>query len=185
MDLLKDIRSHIAHRLRPLRKAKMARSAFFRKFPSGDSVFLVNSRTLIDFQRQFVYSRIPKAANSTVVATLYVEETDHDTSKSVRYLKRGEIAPVELSREQVSTLTDSFFKFTFVRNPYSRVVSCYLDKFLRPHSVGEKARRLMGMSSGSEVTFTRFLELISTDRGRLLDAHWARQTELLAFPVTA
>src|SRR5690349_21216492 len=30
---------------------------------------------------------------------------------------------------------DSWFRFAFVRNPWARVVSCFLNKFIKPHPV--------------------------------------------------
>lgn len=185
MSSLKDIKRSLGARIRPLINAQRARSPFFKKFPANGTVHLVNSRTLIDLQRRFVYSRVPKAANSTIVASLYLDAQDGEQVDSVEHLKKGRIAPAKLSERQVNEIVANFTKFTFVRNPYMRVLSCYLDKFTRPHMVGDIARQAMGLPNDAEVTFSRFLDFISTESGRQMDAHWARQTEIMAFPVVS
>jgi hypothetical protein len=177
------IKRRLALFLRPLLDAHKSRAPFFRQFPAGGAVSLVNSRTLIDTKHKFVYSRVPKAANSSVVATLYLEDDIKSLPASVEHLKCRDKRLVDLSRHEVERIEAEYCKFTFVRNPYTRLASCYLDKFKRPHPVGDRARRLMGLKGSAEVGFDQFLDFLETDRGRLLDAHWARQIELMAFPL--
>jgi hypothetical protein len=177
------IKRRLALFLRPLLDAHRSRAPFFRQFPAGGAVSLVNSRTLIDTKHKFVYSRVPKAANSSVVATLYLEDDIMCLPPSVEHLKRREKRLVDLSRREVERIDGEYCKFTFVRNPYTRLASCYLDKFRRPHPIGDKVRRLLGLKAGTEVGFDQFLDFLETDRGRLMDAHWARQVELMAFPL--
>jgi len=182
-NLPRRIKQRLGFVLRPLLDAHKSRAPFFRHFPAGGAVSLVNSRTLIDTKHKFVYSRVPKAANSSVVATLYLEDHIKSLPASVEHLKCRDKRLVDLSLHEVQRIEAEYCKFTFVRNPYTRLASCYLDKLKRPYPVGDKVRRLMGLKTDAEVSFNQFLDFLETDQGRLLDAHWARQVELMAFPL--
>lgn len=70
---------------------------------------------------------------------------------------------------------DSQFVFTFVRNPYVRVLSAFLDKiarreppvwgpFSKRHNLGER-----------EISFLEFLRLIASESPETMDIHWRPQ----------
>ncbi len=57
------------------------------------------------------------------------------------------------------------YTFSFVRNPYSRILSCYLDKFVNPNlHISKKFCATYGLQNKSEITFLDFLEnIVDTD----------------------
>lgn len=92
------------------------------------------TRVIVSEKSRLMYCPIPKAANSNWKYLIrkfegYDDYDDlpksHNTMTSgLRYL--SDYSP----REVEQLLKDpSYFKFTFVRDPYSRILSCYMDKF--------------------------------------------------------
>ena len=74
------------------------------------------------------------------------------------------------------------FRFTFVRNPYSRTLSAFLDKICRRSG---SSKGFYAWWQGSETPafgdFCRYLDA----GGLTYDIHWAPQTELLLLPIEA
>lgn len=93
----------------------------------------LNRRMAVHHGQKFVYARIPKAANSTVCSTLYKYIHGHD-APTMQAAKDFFTLPSVLSFAETAEAKRAYFKFTFVRNPYQRVLSAYLDKI----EVGDK-----------------------------------------------
>ncbi|MCV0371067.1 sulfotransferase family protein [Filomicrobium sp.] len=148
-------------------------SPFFRKYPYSGSVWIraVDKRGMIALDHGFFFNRVPKSANSTVAVALAracgVASISEDSDGN--WAKFAFKMPSALSRSEVSDF-DSTFKFTFVRNPYHRILSAYLDKV-------RTGRKTKGMSSFPE--FCRFLD----NGGLLNNAHWAPQSSILLLPI--
>lgn len=116
---------------------------------------------------RFLYNRIPKAANSTVMVNLAAHAfgVDAHADAARRMFRR----PSELSRAEADDF-DALFGFTFVRDPFVRARSAYLDKVAR--KAGE---------SGTRRSFEAFLESLRS--GALHDnSHWALQRSLFLIP---
>ena len=75
------------------------------------------------------------------------------------------------------------FSFSFVRNPYTRVLSCYRDKILgdQPHKMDvlkTLGREAEGISA--RVSFREFVEaIVSEDDPNQMDVHWTPQDHQL------
>lgn len=144
---------------------------FYRQYPyrGGVSVNSADARGCVDMDLGFFFNRIPKAANSTVVTNL-------------ARLKSGREVPSKLAKKMFRTPSalnfreaarvGSLFKFTVVRNPYTRTLSAYLDKVER-----------RALRDNKESSFRDFLQ--SLKDGKLYsNAHWAPQNALLLLPVS-
>ncbi|MFM2279184.1 MAG: hypothetical protein RLZZ444_1415, partial [Pseudomonadota bacterium] len=78
------------------------------------------------------------------------------------------------------TGSEGWFRFTFVRNPFVRVLSCYLDKIV--NSIPERMRLLpiLGLDpKAGAPDFRSFLEAIAATPLPDHDVHWAPQVWLL------
>lgn len=139
---------------------------FYRQYPYTGRVSFnsADSRGCVDMELGFFYNRIPKAANSTVVTNLarlkFGKEIPSKTAKKMFQ------TPSALHKREVARF-NGLFKFSVVRNPYTRVLSAYLDKVER-----------RALRDNKESSFREFLQ--SLKNGRLYkNAHWAPQSALL------
>lgn len=158
---------------------------FYRRYPyCGDcSLFHLNVRGAFSPLDMFFYNRIPKAANSTVSGVL-ARHSQFTRRFSDGGDKRRMLHPSQMTAAQVRALArGEVFRFTFVRNPYSRVLSAWQDKFLRDKPQRRRYAPMMECPPSEVPNFTQFCRFL--DRGGLWrDAHWAPQTSLLLLPLS-
>ena len=153
---------------------------FYRRYPYRGPLWLteVDTRGAISARDRFFFNRVPKAANSTTIAALARASAERagETVKSAKwYFQR----PLHASRHTVARIGPEFFKLTFVRNPYSRTLSAYLDKIVRRAPM---SRAFQAWNGGAEPSFAAFCRWL--DAGGLHhDIHWAPQTAILLLPV--
>lgn len=145
---------------------------FYRRYPlrSPVSVASANRRGLVDLQMGVFCSRIPKAANSTVVT--HLARLRFGQAVPSKKAKKLFLTPAHLSSTEVAKL-DSLHKFCIVRDPFSRVLSAYLDKVARPE-----------VGIDPSLSFADFLSYLEGG-GLHKNAHWAPQTDLLLLPLDA
>lgn len=79
------------------------------------------------------------------------------------------------SREYSSIEPGKTFVFSMVRNPFTRILSSYLDKIVRPGILRSQFCIRHGKDPESEITFRDFLEMIDPSV-ELFDQHWRPQT---------
>jgi len=171
---LKYISRRLTDHRRSSRSRRIAESPFYLRHPYCGPVSLesVDSRVAIDFDLRFLYNRVLKAANTTIIATLasWKGETDADPKALFR-------RPSELDPHDVQKIS-SLFKFTFVRNPYTRTLSAYLDKIAR----GKRRPIELVKQSGRAPSFEDFC--IFLEQGGLYkNPHWAPQSSVLILPL--
>lgn len=146
-------------------------------------------RIAVSPTHRFIYVRIPKAANSTISKTLasrvYPDKAtriaEEPTGNYAKGLFSNLWATRSLSRRGV---LDRFFVFIFLRNPHTRLLSAYLDKFQSGFTEAKYqwAADVLGVTSPGDVAFPQFIELL--ENGWLFeDAHWAPQVALCPFPL--
>ncbi len=79
-------------------------------------------------------------------------------------------------------IKDDNSKFTFVRNPFSRIVSCYVDKYTlprgKPEGVGVFDRYLLGIIK-KDKGFRHFVKMISLIPSNMAESHFYSQYLLL------
>ncbi|MEQ9038949.1 MAG: sulfotransferase family 2 domain-containing protein [Silicimonas sp.] len=156
-------------------------SPFFRRFPPNlETRFIVSSIRLLE-NRQAVYFRVPKAANSTVIATIMRHEGFQDLNFSTIDSFKKPLKPVtKLSRRELDDVVQNWFKFTVVRNPYTRILSAWQDK---RDLFAWLIHRRLELSSDAEITLDLFLAYLEAG-GINDDPHWARQTDVICVPIS-
>lgn len=144
---------------------------FYRRYPfnSKASIRSADDRGMVDLELGFFCNRIPKAANSTVVTNLARLKFGKDVPS--KQAKKMFLTPGRLSRAEVESF-DSLFKFTVVREPFSRTLSAYLDKIER-----------RALRAGKQSSFSDFLGALEKERYLFSNAHWAPQSALMLIPV--
>jgi dermatan 4-sulfotransferase 1 len=73
---------------------------------------------------------------------------------------------------------EAFFKFCFVRNPFTRLLSCYLDKIQRNRPQKAAILRQLGLPDhrlDAPVSFEQFVKAVVEQPAALMDVHWRAQ----------
>jgi hypothetical protein len=145
---------------------------------SEERLRIIDDRTLVSRTWRYVYVRVPKAANSSILTALFgrFPEPGLDVSD----LERAKVRATHFRNLGVGDLfrLRGYFFFSVVRNPYGRVLSAYLDKFRE----GDKHLAMYGervaAQDGGQVTFRAFCRYLAAG-GEAENAHWMRQTRIL------
>ena len=135
----------------------------------------------VSLRDHYFFHTVGKAANSTVKHVFYTMELEergrplpsvHDRAASPL------MSPYQLDEERLQEVltAKAFTRFTFVRNPYSRLLSCYLDRIAdiksRPHL---QFVRAMGKPKRYRPTFAEFIETICKQDPVDQNNHWRVQ----------
>lgn len=125
---------------------------------------------------KFIYFETPKVACSTIKTTLFKAE-----GKEIKdiHLKKNYplISPLK-AKQNMSFYFDNYFSFAFVRNPYSRILSCYLDKIIGDQKERNIRLPKLGFKSTDVISFEEFLLAVKSHLTE--DIHWMPQTILLS-----
>jgi hypothetical protein len=155
------------------------------------------SRIIVSEKSKLIYCPIPKAASSNwkyLIRKFEGLDDYFDLAKAhspeisgLRYLSDYSAAEVE------RLLADPLFlKFTFVRDPYSRAISCYLDRFQnRAEEYVRKEYRTflaelfdwhyareIALESEPRPSFSEFIDELAKQSPSEMNAHWAPQSLL-------
>lgn len=120
----------------------------------------------------FIYLNNPRVGCSTVKSELWQAITGE---KPVQGAHALEGSPFN-ARLVDAALAERAFIFTFVRNPYHRVVSAYLNKVIARHNQGWKAfARQHDVGGTGLVSFDSFVEALAAVPADLHDPQWRPQ----------
>lgn len=139
------------------------------------------SHMYISLKNRYVFHSVGKAANSTVKHFLYAEESRGTRLKYDNVHDRRAsplISPFQLSEFDLLKLIkdEAYFKFTFVRNPYSRLLSCYLDRIVPKRSTPYRELiRYLGKEVGDDISFEEFIKTICGQANNEQNNHWRLQ----------
>jgi len=158
-------------------------SPFYRRFPyrGAMDIFKLDPRGAYSPLEPFFYNRVPKAANTSITQTLFQHTSFRPNSARREHPKYQFLRPLVLSSREVDRLETEAWKFTFVRDPYSRLLSAYLDKVGRRRHQGLRFLHWAERHDQPQsfLGFCRYLEA----GGLFLDMHWAPQVEILCLPL--
>ncbi len=135
---------------------------------------LAINRIVVFPELGFAYNRIKKNANTSTVILLRelqinsIETRNHAKWNAKRYF--------DLSREEWRRIGDMHL-FIIIRDPYSRVLSAFLDKFR-----SDRYRHKYGNFELTPEGFGAFLTWLEKG-GLSRDAHWDLQTKLMMLPL--
>lgn len=140
------------------------------------------SEHFIQFQNlPLIYGRVPKVANSSVKAALtrllaQPPEEGYRTTADGLWRKGTHGETTMISAEQALLRRSSHFIFSFVRNPFDRLVSAYNNKLVENDSLSTAMQR-MGLER--QMAFRRFLEVVAATADADLDVHLLPQSSIL------
>lgn len=148
---------------------------------------------LISPDLSFMYVVVPKAANSTIKRTLWkMAGVELDDGEAMSQLHGGSgpyLGFPDLNGRKIRQVlrAPTTFRFTFVRNPYTRLASAYRQKFLQPQPYETTAYYLrnLRLPLGQTPTFETFLRSIAAQSDDHADIHWMSQTRLMLLHMTA
>lgn len=140
--------------------------------------------THISLKNKYVYFQISKSASSTVKGALQTIEVKGTGRRVINVNNRNlspHIWPSQLTEEMfISILKDpAFRKISFVRNPYTRILSCYLHRIIaEPHSASNKAlKKANAGHGGPDISFQEFVSVICEQKSSEQESHWRVQTD--------
>lgn len=128
----------------------------------------------------YLYAATAKAGSSYVLRQLQYAELDFDASKLAdephdRTLSTL-MSPLSDMDAFRTAINGGAFKFCFVRNPYSRALSCFLDKFQQDPTERTRLNPDLGFEPDKWPSFWEFLDAVRKQRQGSRDIHWETQS---------
>jgi len=157
---------------------------------------VLSAATYYSARGKYLYRAIPKCACTTVKnALIELEGLPLDPNPTRRHNKKynGFPGTDTLSEQEESDVfagrTDTF-KFTIVRDPYTRLASAYSDKILGYYSGKrgplwvnqiEKSAAAQGVGLSEKISFEEFVRVVSGQQRAEMDVHWRQQYHIARF----
>lgn len=129
------------------------------------------------------YVETPKVACTTIKRTLQFIELEGAADRMPKDVHNRGQSPLNSLANTNRLLTDyladkQFFKFCFVRNPFTRILSAYLDKLVTNQWEKNLRAPQLGFDSQADITFLDFLRRIRDQEPAEMDIHWCPQVLL-------
>lgn len=139
-----------------------------------------NDAIFVSLKRSYLFASNEKVANSTLRATLQSLECGARLPLHYKPFKRWTgplLQPSDVPDFEVTLIDPSIRKFCVVRHPYTRLISCFRDKFERePKGAGYRRKmRELGLSATRTITFGEFLAAVAKQDQRAMNSHWRIQ----------
>ena len=126
-----------------------------------------DTRVALWEQHKLLYVRVPKCANTSIMQSIEDTQTKHMWS------------------DEISTLDDAWTTFSFVRNPWARIVSAYSDKIRGDTGTQPMVNGVYEgfLSAGIPVyegmSFAEFCEVVCDIPDEKIDRHLRSQASFL------
>jgi len=128
----------------------------------------------------WLYVQTPKAASSTIKRQLWglygQEVSDDETMRLHRERGVLKVLP-DLTGAEVRQVLHKpgTFRFTFVRNPYGRLISAYKDKVLNAAGLHPDGYDLDLPGARGPLSFDGFVRAVAATEDDLCNVHWMSQ----------
>jgi len=137
----------------------------------------------ISLRYKYVFVETPKVACSTIKHTLQkLELGDPDLLwDEFEDIHVRDLSPLlKPSQVNITTIIDSsdYFKFCFVRNPYTRLLSAYLEKIKGNKSQKKRILAQLGYNLediNQQISFEDFVNAVAAQPISVMDLHWRVQ----------
>lgn len=140
----------------------------------------------VDDIRRIAYFETPKVACTSIKK--YMQDTyagapvKLETKNQVHDRQRSPLKTLRnLPDDEVDAVFEGDYKrFSFVRNPYTRTLSAYLDKIVTNQWERDRHLPMLGFERDAKVSFLEFLQAIAEIPDGKRDIHFTSQSSLLS-----
>jgi predicted O-methyltransferase YrrM len=155
----------------------------------GQTLHAIGEQVYYSARGNYLYQPIAKCGATTVkTALLELEGLPVDPNPAKRLNKElnkfpgTEILTSQDESDLLGGRTDAL-KFTFVRDPYTRLASVYADKISGGYMRGsyfwinqiQDSATKQGITPSERITFEEFVRVVAGQRGREMDHQWRHQ----------
>ncbi|MCP3899602.1 MAG: sulfotransferase family protein, partial [Desulfobacteraceae bacterium] len=138
----------------------------------------------ISLKHKYIYVETPKVGCSTIKDTLQRMELDYPelVRDSIEEIHLREYSPLLRPSQTCGLdrllLDPDYFVFCFARNPYTRLLSAYLDKIVK--NADQKRNILIAMGEdpselSKEISFKEFVDTVCEQSVSQMNPHWRVQ----------
>ncbi|MDR9402911.1 MAG: sulfotransferase family 2 domain-containing protein [Halothece sp. Uz-M2-17] len=129
---------------------------------------------------RYIYLNNPKSACSTIQYNLWMNDyragnVDFLPSEGLE-LHQKAIGNVFTKNWNIDQ-PQEWFIFSFVRNPFVRLLSVYLDKVNKQTPIKKELTQIIGIDFQASISFDEFIEMISELSPQEDNPHWREQSE--------
>lgn len=149
-----------------------------------------NYATWIDVHNNYLYIETPKVCCTTIKQILQKNSSfklpKNEQAIHYRNPPHEYIDSVKNYVDYIDKMIENgLFVFAFVRNPFDRLVSAYIDKIVRSQgkfwsNYRSAIVKLNKLESASEINFEHFVNYVDETPNNKRDIHWRSQFSLLA-----
>jgi hypothetical protein len=145
----------------------------------------VNYLTHISRRHEAVFVEVPKAGCTVVKRVMQHSERGGEPYEAPRSVHDRATSPLgapvrdRFDVDEVFGCDSPYFRFAFVRNPFTRALSCYLEKIAGEQWLRDMRLPVLGFDPHEDVSFVQFLTRVAEQAPADMDIHWAPQSLLL------
>ena len=151
------------------------------------------TKYIVSDEYKFVYFAVPKVACSSIKAALLpyfdVDASAYsvpkkDGTSELKVHKLFDESPYQITKDKLlkglrGGKYREYFKFAFVRNPWDRLVSCYLNKLSQEDCPGMKYPVGVASKLYCGMPFAEFVEIVAETPDNRSNLHFRSQSSMI------
>ncbi|MGB0904845.1 MAG: sulfotransferase family protein, partial [Mangrovicoccus sp.] len=160
-------------------KRRYFETKFGARFPR------LNYTINIDLDDRVAYFETPKVACTSIKAYMIARAgarlPDFKMPQNIHDRKKSPLVELGNLNEPraLEVMLGSFKRFSFVRNPYTRILSAYLDKIVQNDHERARMLPIFGFEQTDRPSFLEFLRALEQIPNHRRDIHFVSQADLL------